>query len=379
MDELILPSRSAATADEHYADLSRLIVAVSQHPPHLRALIYEFARLKLQKEAAKQLGEGSWSGLERRLAALEAAIERVENEYVPAIASKGVETDNALTIVQLQPISLREVLFGVSSRRSLAPNPYETLSPTAIVDTVNKQLRSHFWWTVQIAAAVLVGLIIYVSVDPLVTFRFLGFHKPEKQLVARAPEDSITEHNVPQGPPKPDFPVPDTYGIYAIADGQLVQLDTLPIKVPDPRIAISALITAPSRAHIASGKLRFVVFHRDIVADAPEGVSIRVVAQIVRALSFGPDGKAATTPVQNSWVVRNNAYEMRVAPVPGFPEMVEIKSDDGAFSLPPGRYALAIKNIAYDFTVDGQLIDPAHCLERTDALNAPIYTECPTK
>jgi hypothetical protein len=379
MNELIAPSNVATTADEHYADLSRLIATVSQHPPHLRTLIYEFARLKLQKEAAKQLGEGSWSGLEQRLRALEVAIDRVESEYPPTFPSKGVEADNPLTIVQLQPISLREVLFGVSRRRSLAPNTTEALSPTAIVDTVNKQLRSHFWWTVQVAAAVLVGVIIYVSVDPSTTLNFLGRHKPAEQAVARPSEDAVVERNAPQAPPRPDFPVPSTYGIYAIADGQLTQLDTLPIKVPDPRIAISALITTPSRAHIDSGKLRFVVFHRDIVADAPERVLIRIVAQIARALSFGPDGKAATTPVQNSWVVRNNAYEMRVGPVPGYPEMVEIKSDDAAFSLPAGRYALAIKNIAYDFTVDGQLTDPAHCLERTDALNTPIYTECPAK
>ena len=40
------------------------------------------------------------------------------------------------------------------------------------------------------------------------------------------------------------------------------------------------------------------------------------------------------------------------------------------------RYALALKGVGYDFTVDGPVTDIASCLERTDALGAPIYTEC---
>jgi len=35
-----------------------------------------------------------------------------------------------------------------------------------------------------------------------------------------------------------------------------------------------------------------------------------------------------------------------------------------------------LKDGAYDLTLDGPVVDTAHCLERTDALEAPIYTEC---
>jgi len=41
------------------------------------------------------------------------------------------------------------------------------------------------------------------------------------------------------------------------------------------------------------------------------------------------------------------------------------------------RYALVLKDGAYDVVLDGPISDSAHCLERTDALDAPIYTECP--
>jgi len=37
---------------------------------------------------------------------------------------------------------------------------------------------------------------------------------------------------------------------------------------------------------------------------------------------------------------------------------------------------LVLKGVGYDFTVDGATTDIAHCLERTEALNAPVYSEC---
>jgi hypothetical protein len=67
---------------------------------------------------------------------------------------------------------------------------------------------------------------------------------------------------------------------------------------------------------------------------------------------------------------------MRVAPVPDNPEMILIRPDPPDLVFPAGRYALVIKNVAYDFTLDGPLTDTAHCLERTDALSGPVYTEC---
>jgi len=112
-----------------------------------------------------------------------------------------------------------------------------------------------------------------------------------------------------------------------------------------------------------------------LVNSAPDRVNVRVVAQVARALTFDPSGKASVTNVEHAWVVRSNSYQMRVAPVADNPEMILIRPDADV-TLPAGRYALVLKGVAYDFTVDGPLIDPAHCLERTDALNAPVYTEC---
>jgi hypothetical protein len=70
---------------------------------------------------------------------------------------------------------------------------------------------------------------------------------------------------------------------------------------------------------------------------------------------------------------------MKVAPDSANPEMIVISPADGTFTFPAGRYALVLnKNIAYDFSVDGPVSDKAQCLERTDAVNTPVYTECRT-
>jgi hypothetical protein len=50
------------------------------------------------------------------------------------------------------------------------------------------------------------------------------------------------------------------------------------------------------------------------------------------------DGK--TTEVEQSWVIRNHAYQMRVAPFGNNPEMIVIRSDSADFVFPAGRYAL---------------------------------------
>jgi hypothetical protein len=158
--------------------------------------------------------------------------------------------------------------------------------------------------------------------------------------------------------------MPREYGAYAISNGQLTQLDVLPIRVPDERVAISSIISTRSRTHLPAGQ-----------NSAPDRVFVRVVAQVARALTFDSRGKPTTHDVENSWVVRSNSYQVRVAPIADHPEMIVIRPDTDLV-FPAGRYALVLKGVAYDFIIDGPLTDPAHCLERTDALNAPVYTEC---
>jgi hypothetical protein len=113
-----------------------------------------------------------------------------------------------------------------------------------------------------------------------------------------------------------------------------------------------------------------------LAANAPEQATVRIVARVKRALTFDTTGKPRMTDVEGAWAVRGNSYPMKVGPVNGNAEMILIRPEDEKLLFPAGRYALMLKGLAYDFSVDGPVTDVVHCLERTDALNAPVYSEC---
>jgi hypothetical protein len=56
--------------------------------------------------------------------------------------------------------------------------------------------------------------------------------------------------------------------------------------------------------------------------------------------------------------------------------MDEIASEDPEAELSSGRYALILKNQAYDFSIAGPLTDPRHCLERLTASNGTFFSQC---
>jgi hypothetical protein len=172
------------------------------------------------------------------------------------------------------------------------------------------------------------------------------------------------------------FPVPNDYGIYALNDGTLSELSLLPERVPDKRISVSTPVTEPSHATLPDGKARFILFRRDLAGNAPERIDIRVVARVMRALTFDARGKPGYTPVTDAWNIRSVSYELRVRPIAGNPEMLLAQPEKTDFVLPPGRYVLALKDQGYDFTVAGKITNPAQCLERTDAANGVFYSEC---
>ena len=65
----------------------------------------------------------------------------------------------------------------------------------------------------------------------------------------------------------------------------------------------------------------------------------------------------------------------RTAPKKDNPDMYEIRSENPDAPLAPGRYALVLKGLAYDFSVAGPVTDPRQCLERLVANNGRFYSE----
>ncbi len=234
-----------------------------------------------------------------------------------------------------------------------------------------KRRQTDVAFGLQLAIAVVIGMVIFAAT--LIGFEYGGSHSGQVQNAAAAPTP------VPAKPSDAEalgFPLPKVYGVYAASEGKLYELDPLPLKVPDARIAISAIISNPTQVTLPAGKLQFVIFRRDLVASAPTEVFVRVVARVARELKFAAGGSPTTINVDGEWAIRSKSYTFRVAPLGDSPEMVTLRSADPEFSLPPGRYVLVLSGRGYDFTIEGNVTDAAQCLERTNVVGGIVYSEC---
>jgi hypothetical protein len=416
MDEIALRSGKDGSKEDHYRSvLERMVAAASQDHSQVRTLIYEFARRKLRKDLFRQFEDGDWEEIEHHVSTLENAINGIEADFsyeVPSLPKSTARSDpqeeeKRPSGVEKGPVRLGEALDPISSR-GIVVGDYvgNTIRPARlpalggdrsqpIVTIINdhetrpasrpaKYLQSPLWQAAQLVIAVIFGVGIYSAIDGSTAFGWLRrLYGPANVLEQTTPaSDAVNTSAIKRVPSlaalgtgMPDIPVPNSYGVYAVGGGRATSLDTLPIKVPDPRVAISAAISAPSQAHLPAGPIQFLVYRRDVTNNVPDRVSVRVIAQVARALTFDQKG-AAFSNVDGSWVVRSNSYMMSVTPVAENPEMVVIQPESKSTALPSGRYALVLKSGAYDFTIDGPVHDPAHCLERTDTVGVPIYTEC---
>jgi len=119
-----------------------------------------------------------------------------------------------------------------------------------------------------VVLAAAVGLVLLISQR---TALFQLFEQPSVSttavLPAQTPEPTSTTASVPIAPPphkeEPAPLLPRVFGIYAISNGELFELEALPRRAPDPRIALSAVITKASRTILPDGRISFVAYRRD--------------------------------------------------------------------------------------------------------------------
>ena len=366
--------------------LSRMISTVKEDPAQLRLAIYEFARARLTMDT-------SWADeheRERLSTALETAIQGVEQ-----FSARRVERES------LQPPTPHAQI----GRGTTPPaEPATSMIPVHQVDAEPKSvvLKEVYWRNdaqtiaqaqtrvlLSTLARFAIGVLLFGVLVGLAIYRqgTLGgserLSSPATVIVAK-PSTSPSS-NVPGtadlktaaiSQDAPAFPLPTDYGVYAVNNDKLSELNLLQEQVPDKRIAMSTPINQPSQTTLPDGKVKFVVFRRDLAGSAPDRIDVRVVARVVRALTFDGKGKASFVPVTDAWNIRNQSYEFRVRPLPGNPEMLTMQAEKPDFTLPAGRYVLALKNQGYDFTVAGKVTDPSQCLERTDAANGAFYSDC---
>jgi hypothetical protein len=366
--------------------LSRMIDSVSQDPQHLRQTVYELARRKLQE----QLTGESVADMRSVATALETAIQGVEafaRREDPALralrAPEPAEQPHAFVDPPREEVVARWVPPvleasvqhpGWSAKDRLKDRPKDRTKDQRKAPGLT--LAWTFSWRLASLLAIPVALAIAVAVQQ----RGLIFTSPRTNadLVKAAPAVSRpaapTASAAQVAAPSPL--IPTSYGIHAISGDRLYELEALPGRAPDIRVAISSAITTPSRTTLPDGHLRFIVFRRDSTTSAADRAEVRLIAKITRAIGFDGAGKPIDSKIDDTWVIRNISIPYRTAPSKDNPDMYEIQSENPEAALSPGRYALIVKGQAYDFSIAGTITDPRHCLERLAATNGQFYSEC---
>jgi hypothetical protein len=201
--------------------------------------------------------------------------------------------------------------------------------------------------------------------------------RPPVQLEVANQPAKIEAPAKQESAPRPlPFPVPTSFGIYALANNKLTELHPLPIGIPDARVALSAEIKQPSATEITDNNPAFILFRRDLLNNAPQTVALRVVARVVRETKI-VNAKATVTKIDGTWRIRNVSRELKVSPVPGQPEMVIARAADNA-PLDAGRYALVLNRVGYDFSITGPEKSLDFCLEGFDTSSGVIFNPCRT-
>jgi hypothetical protein len=360
--------------------LSHVINTVKQDPEQLRLTIYDFARTKLKNDL-------SWADEDERkrlLGALETAIRGVERFSLRSERLERLQPPAQSSHVAFEhPAAVPVLAIHQAAVPKYVPEPIEIRSDAWPFrpQTNRSSMASKLvlFGAGGLLAGSVVAAAVYTLPSPMLQ-RLGPVTAPQALSSPQAAGPGAAQQAIPSAVPKdlsqPTFPIPTDYGVYAINNGTLNELDVLQEQVPDKRIALSTPVTKGSRTVLPDGRARFVVFRRDLAVNAPERVDVRVVARVTRVLTFDAKGKPTYSPVTSTWSIRNTLHQFRVRPVVGNPEMLLIQPENTDFTLPAGRYVLALKNEGYDFTIAGEVVDPLQCLERTDAANGAFYSDC---
>lgn len=344
--------------------IARMIDTVKEDPVQLRRAVYEIARAKLRDIPSADEQES-----DRLLASLEIAIRGVER-----FSLQSDQNERLGLADESGKIARGDFSGGVAVRPTVEIHQYA--KPADDIPASGTAPPAPTAGRQNLLASMLVSITFGVLLAGA-AFSFALYNRPSvgpQALVSPPPPAPIR----PPSNPLP-FPVPTAYGVYALDNGTLTELDALSEQVPDKRIAMSTPISRPSHTVLRDSHVKFVVFRRDLAALAPERVDVRVVAKVMRALTFDAKGKPNFTKVDDAWNIRNIFHEFRVQPIPGNPEMLLMQPEKVDFELSPGRYVLVLKNQGYDFTIPGEVRDPAQCLERTEAANGTFYSDCGKK
>ena len=402
---------------DYISVISQAIEKAQNDPAHLRGLVYDIARSCLAKHILAnyhELGSVKWY---RHMLDLEEAINQVES--LSQSANKALTDDPSAQLLDgPEPANSRDhddnaLVVQEPVSDATANNVWRDNTPVVLQPTLNRVNEpfpeiiqaSDIWfpafgsggkrnridvpWGLQLAIAAFIGVVIYaVLLAPFSYIQTLNHSTAEQLAQAAAPsipanaqlgtKVSLREANSASVAQALGFSPPTVYGVYAVSGEKLFTLDPLPIKVPDPRVNVSAMISEPNHVTVPDGKLVFVIYRRDLASSAPIEAFVKVVAQVERETKFNVAGAPTMEKIDGQWAIRSKSYQFKVAPIDDNPEMIVLHPEDSNLVLSAGRYALAIAGRGYDFTVAGQMTDTAQCIERSNVVGGTVYSECRT-
>jgi hypothetical protein len=346
--------------------ISRMLDTVKEDPEARRQMVYDLARYKLQE----QFTYADAKNIDQMKRALEVAIEEVEKFSRDAAPLERLPS---------QQLTSSKETGGLLVSGDATVLPSGIGRPRSKPPAISGPLLPVIKRTAAILLAVGAVILIVSQRENIAALRRLMSSQPsEIALVAPKPETTITvakPEMVTPVPPPPTRVLPTDYGIYALIDDKsLAELNATGVMAPDMRIAISPEFKKPDRPHLPNGRVKFIVFRRDIANVIPERVEVRVAAK-VREFSTDTAGKTSSGG-EDVGVIRNFSYPFRVSPIPGKAEMYELHASDSELELAPGYYVLSLGSQAYYFQVDGEITDPRQCLERVAAGNGTFYAPC---
>jgi hypothetical protein len=360
-----------ASAEVEFAlVIARMIDSVRNSPDHMRQAIYDLARYKLQE----QFTYADAKDVKRTQQALETAIRGVEafSKQHPRIAAPTSPPQLGGPEPASEPAGLPapEFVSQVRPRPRLEAGAEPESKPTHVPWPHLKRTAAMI--------AILVGILVaFQQRERLVSLahnlpRFERQTAPEGRPL---PAQAVNDPAPAPPPPKPAPLRPTDYGVYAISNDALAELHLLPGRAPDIRVAVSAALKTPSETLLPNGHPKFIVFRREVASNIADHAEVRIIAKVAREFSADIAGKKPSEG-DDTWVIRNVSFPFRSSPLADNPDMYELHSEDPALELTPGRYALILKNQSYDFSVEGETVDPRQCIERIVAANGTYYSDC---
>ncbi|WP_456667105.1 hypothetical protein [Bradyrhizobium sp. USDA 3240] len=346
--------------------LSRIITSVSTDQDSLRQTVYDLARYKLSEQLLSTGMPADEEAKARK--ALEAAIHGVE--------SFSRNNDKQLPV----PLGAAPLPLAISdSAMEYAKDATQTIwsdpEPRALDRSASRRkARTGSLAVIGVVLAVLVpmigGLLAVVYRDDIA---HIGRSQLNKTAAVAPPKppDAVAVAE----PAKPSRLLPSDFGVYALSENKLFELNPLPNKAQDARVAISPTMGITKQPVLRDGNLKFIVYRREAALNIPERAEIRIIAKVAHSISYDAAGKPITT-ADEGWYIRNISFPYRVSPIKENAEMYEIQPESGGAALSPGRYGLVVKGQLYDFIVGGDVKDPRHCLERLTAANGTFVSEC---